>query len=58
MSLIFFGCWGDYKYRVKEVLSSLYKYIKRNPDVTNVIVAGDNYYIDKDKKKTKKIYSW
>jgi len=53
MSLIFFGCWGDYKYRVKEVLFSVYKYIKRN-DVTNVIVAGDNYYIDKDKKKQKK----
>lgn len=53
MSLIFFGCWGDYKNRVKEVLDSLYKYIKRNP-VTNVIVAGDNYYIDKDEDKQKK----
>jgi hypothetical protein len=53
MSVIFFGCWGDYQHRVKEVLSSLYKYIKRN-DVTNVIVAGDNYYIDKDEDKQKK----
>jgi hypothetical protein len=25
MSVILFGCWGDYKNRVKEVLSSLYK---------------------------------
>jgi len=54
MSLIFFGCWGDYKYRVREVLKSLYQYIKRDPDVTNVIVAGDNYYIDKNKEKQKK----
>ena len=55
MSVIFFGCWGDFRFRVMNVLEKLRRYILDHPEITNVIVAGDNYYIEKTDDK-KKIY--
>jgi hypothetical protein len=46
----FFGCWGDVKNGTPPRYERVLAAIKADHSITNVVVAGDNYYMQKNKK--------
>lgn len=53
---IFFGCWNSISENsnLKNTMDALNTHLKKTPEISFVVVGGDNFYPDKSKKKEKK----
>jgi hypothetical protein len=51
--IAFFGCWGDVNNGTPPYYERVIAAIKANRSITSVLVAGDNYYMSKNKENKK-----
>lgn len=55
---VFFGCWNNLNTNLntnlENTMATLKTHLKENPEISFVVVGGDNFYPDKSKKKEQK----